>query len=120
MGFLAAVTSSGLPTGVVTGAAWMAEADELTYSMHVLIRYEIEKKLFSGELSTKDLPAEWNSSPNTTSITSRTSSPSCTGCKELRKRRRMGAFASFFLSPESGKKPDIPLATVASIYYNIK
>ncbi|MCR5808960.1 MAG: carboxypeptidase M32 [Clostridiales bacterium] len=36
------------------------EADELTYSMHVLIRYEIEKKLFSGELSTKDLPAEWN------------------------------------------------------------
>lgn len=36
------------------------EADELTYSMHVLIRYEIEKKLMHGELSTKDLPAEWN------------------------------------------------------------
>ena len=36
------------------------EADELTYSMHVLIRYEIEKKLMHGELDTKDLPAEWN------------------------------------------------------------
>ncbi|MBO4384983.1 MAG: carboxypeptidase M32 [Clostridia bacterium] len=36
------------------------EADELTYSLHVLIRYEIEKKLLHGELDTKDLPAEWN------------------------------------------------------------
>ena len=36
------------------------EADELTYSLHVLIRYEIEKKLMHGELDTKDLPAEWN------------------------------------------------------------
>lgn len=36
------------------------EADELTYSLHVLVRYEIEKKLMHGELDTKDLPAEWN------------------------------------------------------------
>ncbi|MBO6062097.1 MAG: carboxypeptidase M32, partial [Clostridia bacterium] len=36
------------------------EADELTYSLHVLIRYEIEKKLIHGELDTKDLPSEWN------------------------------------------------------------
>ena len=36
------------------------EADELTYSLHVLIRYEIEKKLMHGELDTKDVPAEWN------------------------------------------------------------
>ena len=36
------------------------EADELTYSLHVLIRYEIEKKLIHGELDTKDVPAEWN------------------------------------------------------------
>ncbi|MBR6109983.1 MAG: carboxypeptidase M32 [Clostridia bacterium] len=36
------------------------ESDELTYSLHVLIRYEIEKKLMHGELDTKDLPAEWN------------------------------------------------------------
>ena len=36
------------------------EADELTYSLHVLIRYEIEKQLFDGTLDTKDVPAEWN------------------------------------------------------------
>ena len=36
------------------------EADELTYSMHVVIRYEIEKKLFSGEITAKDLPEIWN------------------------------------------------------------
>lgn len=35
------------------------EADELTYSMHIIIRYEIEKKLFSGELEVEDIPAEW-------------------------------------------------------------
>ena len=37
------------------------EADELTYSLHVLIRYEAEKKLFAGEVTTKELPALWNS-----------------------------------------------------------
>jgi carboxypeptidase Taq len=37
------------------------EADEVTYHFHVLIRYEIEKGLISGELYTKDLPETWNS-----------------------------------------------------------
>ena len=36
------------------------EADELTYCLHVMVRYELEKKLFSGELTAKDLPAAWN------------------------------------------------------------
>ncbi|MDR2506013.1 MAG: carboxypeptidase M32 [Oscillospiraceae bacterium] len=36
------------------------EADELTYSLHVMVRYEIEKKLVQGEVSTKDLPELWN------------------------------------------------------------
>ncbi len=36
------------------------EADELTYSLHVMVRYEIEKGLLAGEYSTKDLPAIWN------------------------------------------------------------
>ena len=36
------------------------EADELTYSLHVLIRYEMEKKLMHGELDIDDVPAEWN------------------------------------------------------------
>jgi len=36
------------------------EADELTYSLHVMIRYELEKRVMAGELAVKDLPAEWN------------------------------------------------------------
>ena len=36
------------------------EADELTYSLHVMIRYELEKRMMSGELETEQLPAEWN------------------------------------------------------------
>lgn len=35
-------------------------ADELTYPLHIMVRYEIEKKLISGQLEVRDLPAEWN------------------------------------------------------------
>ncbi|WAA11277.1 carboxypeptidase M32 [Fervidibacillus albus] len=36
------------------------EADEVTYPLHVIIRYEIEKALFNGEIEVKDLPKIWN------------------------------------------------------------
>ncbi|MBR3737684.1 MAG: carboxypeptidase M32 [Eubacterium sp.] len=36
------------------------EADELTYSLHVMVRYELEKRVMAGELEVKDLPQEWN------------------------------------------------------------
>lgn len=36
------------------------EADELTYSLHIMIRYEIERMLISGEIDVKDLPKIWN------------------------------------------------------------
>jgi carboxypeptidase Taq len=36
------------------------EADEITYHFHVMIRYEIEKKLIEGRIETKDIPAIWN------------------------------------------------------------
>ncbi len=36
------------------------EADELTYSLHVMIRYEIEKAMLAGDLTVKDIPGEWN------------------------------------------------------------
>ncbi|MDO4865428.1 MAG: carboxypeptidase M32 [Clostridia bacterium] len=36
------------------------EADELTYSIHVMIRYELEKAMISGALKTADIPGEWN------------------------------------------------------------
>ena len=36
------------------------EADELTYCMHIILRYEIERDLFNGNLSVDDLPSVWN------------------------------------------------------------
>lgn len=36
------------------------EADELTYPLHIMIRYEIEKGLFNDEIEVKDLPQVWN------------------------------------------------------------
>ncbi len=36
------------------------EADELTYCLHVMVRYELEKRLMHDELEVKDLPQEWN------------------------------------------------------------
>ena len=36
------------------------EADELTYCLHVMVRYEIEKQLIGGTLEVKDVPETWN------------------------------------------------------------
>ena len=36
------------------------EADELTYNLHVLLRFELEVALLEGELQVSELPAAWN------------------------------------------------------------
>ncbi|MEE3486794.1 MAG: carboxypeptidase M32 [Bulleidia sp.] len=36
------------------------EADELTYPLHIVIRYEIEKALFTGKITTENLNRTWN------------------------------------------------------------
>jgi len=36
------------------------EADELTYHFHVMIRYELEKKLMEGSIKTDEIPEYWN------------------------------------------------------------
>lgn len=36
------------------------EADELTYCLHVMVRYEIEKELIGGSLQVADVPERWN------------------------------------------------------------
>jgi carboxypeptidase Taq len=36
------------------------EADEVTYNLHIMIRYEIEKGLVAGTLEVEDLPRLWN------------------------------------------------------------
>ncbi|MCL2627793.1 MAG: carboxypeptidase M32, partial [Oscillospiraceae bacterium] len=35
------------------------EADELTYSLHVMVRYELEKELITGKIKVSDLPKLW-------------------------------------------------------------
>lgn len=35
------------------------EADEVTYNLHIILRFEIEQRLFSGELAVADLPGAW-------------------------------------------------------------
>ncbi len=44
----------------VTPSLIRTEADELTYSMHVMIRYEIEKAIFKNEVTADELPQLWN------------------------------------------------------------
>jgi carboxypeptidase Taq len=36
------------------------EADEATYSLHVIVRFELEQEMLSGELELSDLPSAWN------------------------------------------------------------
>jgi carboxypeptidase Taq len=36
------------------------EADEVTYNLHIMIRYEIEKALINREIKVSDLPRIWN------------------------------------------------------------
>lgn len=36
------------------------EADEMTYPMHVILRFELEKKFIEGSLQVRDLPEVWN------------------------------------------------------------
>ncbi len=36
------------------------EADELTYNLHIILRFELEQALFSGNLDVRDLPDAWN------------------------------------------------------------
>lgn len=36
------------------------EADELTYCLHIMVRYELEKKLIAGTLSVAEVPQAWN------------------------------------------------------------
>ena len=38
------------------------QADEVTYNLHVLIRFELERALISGDLALNDLPGAWNDS----------------------------------------------------------
>jgi carboxypeptidase Taq len=36
------------------------EADESTYNMHIILRFELEQEIFNGLVQPKDLPEAWN------------------------------------------------------------
>lgn len=43
----------------VEGGLIRKDADEVTFNLHVLIRYELEKAMMHGDLSVRDLPDAW-------------------------------------------------------------
>ena len=38
------------------------EADEATYDLHIILRFQLERQLLNGTLKVKDIPAAWNDS----------------------------------------------------------
>ncbi len=44
----------------VTPSLIRVEADEVTYGLHIVIRFELEQELVDGRLSVRDLPEAWN------------------------------------------------------------
>ena len=36
------------------------DSDEVTYNLHIILRFTLEKALFAGDLKVEDLPHEWN------------------------------------------------------------
>jgi carboxypeptidase Taq len=57
-----AVTSDELYLAInaVAPTSIRVDADEVTYNLHVLLRFEIERRLFAGTLAVADLPAAWS------------------------------------------------------------
>ncbi|MCY2956890.1 MAG: carboxypeptidase M32 [Planctomycetota bacterium] len=45
---------------VVSPSLIRVEADEATYDLHVMVRFELETALLHGDLDVKDLPLQWN------------------------------------------------------------
>ena len=45
----------------IRGSLIRVEADEATYNLHIVLRFEIERGLFAGKIAVKDLPEVWNS-----------------------------------------------------------
>ncbi|HEX2748274.1 MAG TPA: carboxypeptidase M32 [Verrucomicrobiales bacterium] len=36
------------------------EADEVTYDLHIILRFELERRIINGDLPVADIPAAWN------------------------------------------------------------
>jgi len=44
----------------VTPSYIRVEADEVTYNLHILLRFEMERAMLSGDIKPADVPGEWN------------------------------------------------------------
>jgi carboxypeptidase Taq len=44
----------------VTTSLIRVQADEITYNLHIIVRFELEQALLSGDLPIAELPAAWN------------------------------------------------------------
>ena len=54
------------------------EADEATYNLHILIRFEIEHAMLQGDLAVADIPGAWNEAyRQTLGITPKTDAEGC-------------------------------------------
>ena len=54
------------------------EADEVTYNMHIMVRFEVECAVLEGRLAVRDMPEYWNSKyEEYLGITPRTDSEGC-------------------------------------------
>lgn len=49
-----------LAVNKVTPSLIRTEADELTYSLHIMVRYELEKQMINGDITAEQLPEKWN------------------------------------------------------------
>jgi carboxypeptidase Taq len=63
--FPEALTGVPLPAfyraiNAVTPSLIRVEADEVTYNLHIMLRFELEMALLDGRLAVDDLPAAWN------------------------------------------------------------
>jgi len=61
-GTLSGVSPERLTAAVNTATPSLVrvEADEGTYNLHVMLRFELERALLAGDLAVKDLPGAWN------------------------------------------------------------
>ena len=53
-----------MPCSIAPSIKWRAriirtDADEVTYNLHVMVRFDLELKLLEGRLRVKDLPEAW-------------------------------------------------------------
>jgi carboxypeptidase Taq len=63
-GQLASVTADAFYRAVnrVCPSLIRIEADEVSYSLHIILRFELERRLFSGDIAAEDLPGVWRRS----------------------------------------------------------